>query len=77
MRKFWKLGRSAKVYRHTTFFWVRHGQEFLWNGIRLIRVGNLMSREIGTDTYIMINYDQDVLVEEGPYGDNGLPDEDR
>lgn len=49
---------------HKVFFWVRIGQVFYFNGLKLVKVGNLKATDTKTGLILDFVHDEDVIVEE-------------
>lgn len=49
---------------HKVFFWVRIGQVFYFNGLKLVKVGNLTATDTKSGLILDFVHDDDVIVEE-------------
>lgn len=59
----WKK-RQERKYRHINFFWVRINQTFYFNGLELIKTGNLTATDIKSGINLVFSSHDDVIVEE-------------
>lgn len=61
---FFRRNKKETKYRHINFFWVKINQKFHVDGMELIKVDNLLAREIKSGAILTFESNEDVIIEE-------------